>query len=153
MSLNQRKSENNEKQDTSDKTPSNKDVNITYTEAGHVYMSPKEALFAIFKGQTKWCTSNFLRGLFMLKLLIACFCGILFSAMQFDPYKSSFLFLFISLISTFYVVVIKCKIDIKRVFHSFMKPFIHRLHFAYLAYFSAYVFYSYFYQQIKSKHF
>ena len=152
MSATQRKKQEKDEKNESNKAQVQEIENVMYTEAGHIYMSPKNALIAILKGQTNWCTSNFLRGLFMLKMLIACFCGILCAAIGLNPYNSSFLFLFISLIATFYIIQIKYKIDVKQAFHSYLKPYIHRLHYAYLAYFSAYVFYNYMYQQLQSYH-
>ena len=113
---------------------------VRYTEAGHVYMSSSEALLAILNGEKNWCTSNFLRGLFMMKLLLGCFCGIITCSLGLDVYKYHWLFLALSILFTYLLVVVKCKIDVQKVFHSPLKPYTHRLVHAYAFYFISYLF-------------
>ena len=125
---------------------------VRYTESGQIYLTPSQALIAIFKGQKNWCTSNFLRGLFMLKLLLGSFCGILVAAFKLDPYIYSFVFLLISIIVIYYIVVIRCGIDTKKVFHSRIKPYVDKLPHGYMTYFAGYMLYTFILQKIEAKH-
>lgn len=116
----------------------NKIKTVRLTPTGHEYLSPGAALIAIFKREKYWCISNFLRGLFLFKLIIAAVCGFLCAAFELKAFKYHLVFLIICFTSVYLLVEVWCKIDPKKVFSNRFSPYIHRIVYVYMAYFVSY---------------
>ena len=113
---------------------------VKVTEAGHPYLSPHEAMIKIFQGEKHWCTSNFLRGLFMIKILIASVLGIITSGFNVSPVTGSFIFVFTTLACIYLLVEVRLHIDVVQVFGLRRILYIKHLPATFLLYFVVYYF-------------